>query len=195
MNQEALNRLEEKGIGLPFAVSKTGETSVSPKGEQLKSKLSQVGTVIFETIGAVGRVKIDSIEIIGEMKSVIMELDDERLTGSVFEQKQGMAVADVWNSLKELKVQPEAVAKVEEKPKTALPSSVFDDIKALLKDYVGDFADRIYQNQVKAQRIKIDECYEDDAKRLIFALGKAAGMIIGPSKGKDLTNKLLAKLK
>jgi hypothetical protein len=64
-----------------------------------------------------------------------------------------------------------------------------------MKDYLGDFTDRIYQNQLKSQRIKPEELYEEDARRFIFALGKAAGMIIGPSKGKDLTNKLLAKIK
>ncbi|HEX7319441.1 MAG TPA: hypothetical protein VF399_03675 [bacterium] len=197
MKQESFNKFEEKGIGLPFAVSKSGETMVSQSGESLKSKLAQVGTVIFETIGAVGRVKIDTLEIIGDAKSVVMDFDDENLLGSLFEPKDGTVISEIVDSLKTLKVEPhvEALVKHEEAPKPALTINVLDDIKAMLKEYVGDFADRIYQNQIKAQRIKTDDLHEEDARRLIFALGKAAGMIIGPSKGKELTNKLLAKLK
>jgi len=197
MKQESFNKFEAQGIGLPFAVTKSGETMVSQSGESLKSKLAQVGTVIFETIGAVGRVKIDTLEIVGDAKTVVMDFEDENMLGSLFELKEGTVITDVVNSLKTLKVEPhvEAVVKHEEAPKPALTINILDDIKAMLKEYVGDFADRIYQNQIKAQRIKTDEVHEEDARRLIFALGKAAGMIIGPSKGKELTNKLLAKLK
>ena len=68
-------------------------------------------------------------------------------------------------------------------------------MKDTMKDYLGDFTGRIFKNQLKAQRIKVEELYDDDARRLVFALGKAAGMIIGPSKGRDMTNKLLEILK
>ena len=68
-------------------------------------------------------------------------------------------------------------------------------MKDAMKDYLGDFTERIFKNQLKAQRIKVEELYDTDARRLVFALGKAAGMIIGPSKGRDMTNKLLELLK
>jgi hypothetical protein len=48
---------------------------------------------------------------------------------------------------------------------------------------------------MKAQRINPNEFNEEDVRRFILALGKAAGMIIGPSKGREAINKMLAKLK
>lgn len=195
MNQELLNKYGEKGLGSPFTIAKTGETVICQKGEHLKSKIAQMGTVIFETIGAVGRIKIETIEIVGNAKGLIIAVEDDNLIGTLFEPKEGLALVNLWNFLKELKSQPETIVKPEEKPKVKLPPNLLDEIKVILKEYLGDFTDRIYQNQFKAQRIKSEEFFEEDARRLIFALGKAAGMIIGPSKGKELTNKLLGKLK
>ena len=88
-----------------------------------------------------------------------------------------------------------AEEKPEEKPKVKIDASILDTMKDSMKDYLGDFTDRIFKNQLKAQRIKTEELYDADARRLIFALGKAAGMIIGPSKGHKMTNKLLELLK
>jgi hypothetical protein len=195
MDQSVMNKYEEKGLALPFNVSRAGETVVASSGESLKSKISQTGTVIFETIGAVGGIKIDALEIIGSSRGMIMEINDEVIFGSLFDNPEGVSIRNLWHLLGELRSHKEAAAKAEEKPKAALPANTLDTIKAVMKDYLGDFTDRIYQNQLKSQRIKPEELYEEDARRFIFALGKAAGMIIGPSKGKDLTNKLLAKIK
>jgi len=195
MNRELLNKYEERGLGYPFIVSKSGEIIISTKGESLKPKINQMATVIFETIGAVGRVEIDTIEMIGDTNGLIMEIEDEKITGSLFTSAEGISVNDLWGLLKELKTEMKVVAVPEEKPRAQLAPDFLSEIKAILKEYLGDFTERVYQNQLKAQRINPNELYEEDARRFVFALGKAAGMIIGPSKGKDLTNKLLTKLK
>jgi hypothetical protein len=215
MAQDLLNRFEKKGLSCPFIASKTGGVVVASSAESIKNEIAQMTTVIFETIGAVGDIDIDKIEILTDTKSLVLALDQENLMGSLFEQTEGVTIDDIWSSLKELKEQSAGVAvaeekevkekkveekkveekKPEEKPKVQIDASILDNMKDTMKDYLGDFTGRIFKNQLKAQRIKVEELYDDDARRLVFALGKAAGMIIGPSKGRDMTNKLLEILK
>ncbi len=200
MAQDLLNRFEEKGLSCPFIASKTGGVVVASSAESIKNEIAQMTTVIFETIGAVGDIDIDKIEILTDTKSLVLALDQENLMGSLFEPTEGVTMDVIWSFLKELKEQSAGVEvaeekKVEEKPKVQIDASILDNMKNTMKDYLGDFTERIFKNQLKAQRIKVEELYDNDARRLVFALGKAAGMIIGPSKGRDMTNKLLEILK
>ncbi len=211
MAQELLNSFEEKGLSCPFIASKTGDLVVASSAESIKTEIAQVTTVIFETIGAVGDIDIDKIEILADSKCLVLALDQENLTGSLFEQSEDVTIDDIWSSLQELKEQSAGIAvaekekprekpeekpreKPKEKPRVIIDASILDNMKDAMKDYLGDFTERIFKNQLKAQRIKVEELYDADARRLIFALGKAAGMIIGPSKGRDMTNKLLELL-
>lgn len=211
MAQELLNSFEEKGLSCPFIASKTGDLVVASSAESIKTEIAQVTTVIFETIGAVGDIDIDKIEILADSKCLVLALDQENLTGSLFEQSEDVTIDDIWSSLQELKEQSAGIAvaekekprekpeekpreKPKEKPRVIIDASILDNMKDAMKDYLGDFTERIFKNQLKAQRIKVEELYDTDARRLIFALGKAAGMIIGPSKGRDMTNKLLELL-
>jgi len=195
MNHQIITKLEEHGLNCPFVIAKTGETTVSETNSSLKAKLSQMGTVIYESIGAVGRVKIENIEIFGETKGLIMEVEDEHIVGTLFDQPLTKSIPDVYTLIKNARSQTKPAAVTEAKPKVHLAPAFLDELKAILKDYVGDFTDRIYQNQMKAQRINPNEFNEEDVRRFILALGKAAGMIIGPSKGREAINKMLAKLK
>jgi len=195
MNQQMVNKLEEKGLSCPFVIAKTGETTVSEKNSSLKAKLSQMGTVIYESIGAVGRIKIETIEILGKIKGLIMEVEDEHIVGGLFDQPLNKSIPDIYALIKDTRSQAKPVTAPEAKPKVQFSPVFLDELKAILKDYVGDFTDRIYQNQLKAQRINPNEFSEEDVRRFILALGKAAGMIIGPSKGREVINKMLAKLK
>lgn len=195
MNQQMITKLEEQGLSCPFVIAKTGETTVSEKNSSLKAKLSQMGTVIYESIGAVGRIKIENIEILGETKSLIMEVEDEHIVGGLFDQPLVKSIPDIYALIKNTRSQAKPAVVAEVKSKVQLAPAFLDELKAILKDFVGDFTDRIYQNQLKAQRINPNEYSEEDVRRFILALGKAAGMIIGPSKGREAINKMLAKLK
>jgi hypothetical protein len=195
MDQQLVTRLEEKGLNCPFVIAKTGETTVSEKHAALKAKLSQMGTVIYESIGAVGRIKIENIEILGEAKGLIMQVADEHIVGGLFDQPLTLGVSEIYTLIKDLQTQAKPTVVTEAKPKVQFSPAFLDELKAILKDYVGDFTDRIYQNQLKAQRINANDFSEEDVRRFILALGKASGMIIGPSKGREAINKMLAKLK
>ncbi len=199
MKQDLLNSYEEKGLTCPFIVSRSGQIAITKNGESIKNEIAQVATVIFETINAVGDITIDSVEMLGNTKGLIMKLDKDQLAGSLFGRAEGLVLNDLRNLLEELREQPTPVAAVtapqEKKEKLKLESGVLEEIKKILKDYLGDFAERVYKNQLKTQRIKVDEFHEEEARRLIFTLGKAAGMIIGPSKGEVMTKKMLEILK
>ncbi|MEO0228041.1 MAG: hypothetical protein ABIL70_08355 [candidate division WOR-3 bacterium] len=192
---ELLNKIEDRGLGLPFITQKDGETTTSKTGEKQKQKFSQTATVVFETINALGGIKIDTLEIVGSNQSLLFDIGEGDLIGHIYATSQKDVLDSIYNAIKEIRAHKKAEGVEEEKPKEKFGPEFLDQLKSIVQDYLGDFADRVFQNQLKAQRIKAEELYEEDIRRFIFALGKAAGMIIGPTKGKDLTNKLLAKLK
>ena len=193
VDQDALNKIASKGLPMPFSVEKSGATRVSDATTVYKEQIAQAALVIFETISALGEVKIGTIEIIGGKKGLVVDLDAEGLVGTIFEPAEGGVPAEYWSLLHELRVKPPAAVP---SPRLAMVDPVIlDKIKAILQDYVGDFTERIFQNQMKNQGIKIEELHNEDVRRLILALGKATSMIVGRSKGRDLSKKLIELVK
>ena len=113
MAQELLNSFEEKGLSCPFIADRSGDVIVASSGESMKNEIAQMTTVIFETIGAVGDINIDQIEILADVKCLVLALDQKNLLGSLFDQSEGLALENVWSTLKELKAQSSGVAVVE----------------------------------------------------------------------------------
>jgi hypothetical protein len=137
-------------------------------------------------------VKIEQVEIIGGKKGVIMDLDAEGLIGTLFEPAAGVVLADYWKLLKELRVKPSVSVP---RRMAIVDPAILEKIKTILQDYVGDFTERIFQNQLKNQGINVKELHEEDVRRLILALGKATSMIVGRSKGRELSSKLTELVK
>ena len=192
MDLDTLNSAVAKGLPMPFAVEKSGATLVSNEAAVYKEQIVQMATVIFETISALGEVKIEQVEIIGGKKGVIMDLDAEGLIGTLFEPAAGVVPADYWKLLKELRVKPSVSVP---RRMAIVDPAILEKIKTILQDYVGDFTERIFQNQLKNQGINVKELHEEDVRRLILALGKATSMIVGRSKGRDLSSKLTELVK
>jgi hypothetical protein len=195
MEQEILNKFEEKGLVCAFTASASGTAEVSQNGESLKNKISQMATVIFETIGVIGDIKIDTIEIIGNAKGLIMDLQEKSFVGGLFDRAGNLTRAAMWLQVRELKDTLVAAAASMKRSEIIVESTILEKIKAIVRDYLGDFSERIFQNQLKKYNIKPENLFDEDARILIYGLGKAAGMIIGPTKGREMQNKLLALLK
>jgi hypothetical protein len=195
MEHDILNEFEKKGFFCTFISSASGQTDVSQRGEELKEKIIQMATVIFETISVVGEIKIDTIEIVGNARGVLMALEDKNCVGGIFSQADNVPPVQLWGRIKELQDQLATAVASKTKAEIKLEVHILEKIKAVTGSYLGDFAERIYRNQVKKQNIKPEELSEEDVRILIFSLGKAASMIIGPTKGRELQNKLLALLK
>ena len=193
VDQDALNNIASKGLPMPFSVDKSGAACVADATTAYKEQIAQAALVIFETISALGEVKIGTMEIIGGKKGLVVDLDAEGLVGTIFEPVEGRVPSEYWSLLHELRAKPAAA--VPSQRLAIVDPVILDKIKAILQDYVGDFTERIFQNQMKNQGIKIEELHNEDVRRLILALGKATSMIVGRSKGRDLSKKLIELVK
>ncbi|UCG91123.1 MAG: hypothetical protein JSV97_08535 [candidate division WOR-3 bacterium] len=195
MEQEILNKFEEKGLDCAFTAAASGTAEVSQNGESIKSQISQMATVIFETIGVIGDIKIDTIEMMGNAKGLIMYLQEKSFVGGLFDRAAKLTRADVWLRIRELKDKLSAAAASMKRSEIIVEATILEKIRAIVRDYLGDFSERIFQNQLKKHNIKPENFFDEDARILIYGLGKAAGMIIGPTKGREMQNKLLALLR
>jgi hypothetical protein len=193
MDQDALNNAAAKGLPMPFAVSKSGVTLLAPATAVYKEQLAQTASLIFETISTLGEVKIDRLEIIGDKKGVIMDLDAGGIVGTIFESAGGAVPSEYGSLLQEMRKKPAVVTPV--RRKVVIAPDLLEKVKAILQDYVGDFTERIFQNQMKNQAINAEALHEEDVRRLILALSRATGMIVGHSKGRELSGKLMELIK
>ncbi len=197
MEQDALNRFEKRGLPCAFAVTKAGGVVTAQGAQLIRDEIAHLGMIIFETIGALGDIEINRIEMLGKTKGVLMELTGECIFGSVFNRTQDIIINNLWALLGDLKRQSAVRAPATSRggPQTLYNSSTLDRVQEIMKDYVGDFTERIFKNQLKSQRLNVDELKEEEFHRFIDALGKAATMIIGPSKGREMKDRLLKLLK
>jgi hypothetical protein len=193
MDRATLNSMVAKGLPMPFSVTMSGVTLVADATAAYKEQIVQMATVVFETIRALGEVKIEKIEMKGGKKSIILDLDAEGLVGTFIEPATDLSRPELWKLLQELRVKP-AVGPVARRV-ALVDAGVLDKIKAVLQEYVGDFTERIFQNQLKNQNIKIEELHEEDVRRVILALCRATSMIVGRSKGRELSKRLIDLVK
>lgn len=191
--ESILNRYKERGLSSCFVISRSGDIAVTRAAEGKKDQLVQMALVVFETISAVGEIKVDKIELVGESRGLIMQLSEERLVGNFFEADEGISVEERWTLLEDIKERP--AASVEEPRRELLDAGILEKMKHITVDYLGDFTERIFNNQIKSHGIKVEELSPNDVRRLIATLTKAASMIIGPTKSRHMRNKLLELLK
>ncbi|MBE0433117.1 hypothetical protein IBX73_06595 [candidate division WOR-3 bacterium] len=193
MDKETLNGAAAKGLPMPFSATASGVVLEADPAAAYHEQIAQMATVIFETLEAVGEVKIENIEIGGSKKSIIMDLHGDSLIGTIAGPPDITERADIRRLLDELhaRTAPGPAAR-----RTALVDpGVLEKIKKILSEYVGDFTERIFRNQLKNQNINVDELHEEDVRRVILALSKATGMIVGRAKGREMSKRLIDLVK
>lgn len=193
MDKESLNSAVSQGLQMPFAASISGETHVADSAAAYREQIAQMAMVIFETMNTLGEIKIEKIEIKGDEKSIIVKLDEEGLLGTIVEPAEDIVRPEIWKLLQGMRTRP-AVTPAERRTALVDPS-VLETIKDILAEYVGDFTDRIFQNQLKNQNIRIEELHSEDVRRVILALSKATSMIVGRTKGRELSKRLIELVK
>ena len=193
MEKAVLNSAAEKGLPMPFAASISGDALASDAAVAYREQIAQMAMVIFETMKALGEVKIEKIEIKGDRKSIIIKLIEDGLFGTIIEPADDITRPELWNLLDGLRAKPAATPA--ERRVALVDPAVLDKIKTILGEYVGDFTDRIFQNQLKNQNIKVEELHAEDVRRIILALSKATSMIVGRSKGRELSKRLTELVK
>jgi hypothetical protein len=193
MDQEKVKSAVSKGLPMPFAMTKAGATVIAEPAEPYKEQLVQTALVIFETIGALGEISIGTIEVVGDEKGVIMDLDTDGLVGTIFKASDEKKPDEYLGIIRGLRAKP--VATVPMDRMALVDASILERIKTILQEYVGDFTERVFQNQMKNQGIKTTELHAEDVRRLILALSKATSMIVGRRKGRELSAKLTELVK
>jgi hypothetical protein len=193
MDKAILNDAVAKGLPMPFSATMSGDTIVADVATVYQEQIVQMATVIFETISAVGEVKIEKIELMGSKKGIILDLNAEGLVGTVVEPPTDLTRPELWQLLQELREKPASAPAA--RRMAIVDAAVLQDIKAILHDYVGDFTERIFQNQLRNQNIKLEELHEEDVRRVILALTRATSMIVGRSKGRELSKRLIELVK
>lgn len=182
-----LNSAVQKGLSMAFCADQTGAVTVADAGAPYRDQIGLMATVIFETISACGEVKIESVEIAGSRKSIILCLGREGLAGAVVEPARAVG-QEIWVTLQGLLARPGGTPA--ERRMAIVDPAILQKIKGVLHEYAGDFTERLFQNQLKNQNIKADELHEEDVRRVILALSKATSMIVGRSKGRELSKRL-----
>lgn len=198
---ELIKKYEAQDFAQIFMLERGGELHASNIEDKLRNDVNQIGVIVFETLAAIGPFPVEEIGILGSDRCVHLRVTDRRLVISTFkpEVDYGVVQERVAQLTQELLAQPTAPV-VEEKvekvvAEVKIEPGVLDRIKAECSSYLGDFAEKIYQNQLKAQKVNTAEIKVDEVKRLIFGLNKAGSMIIGPKRAKEMTDKLLELVK
>lgn len=187
---DVIKKYESQGIGPIFMLEQKGDLFTAKADEKLRNEINQIGVILFETIAAIGQFPISEVGVVGQSRGLVIKLFDQRLAGMTFD-----AGAEYGSIQEQLNRFIQDLTKPEEKVEIKVDANIFDRIKAECLLYLGDFAEKIYQNQLKAQKVNMVEAKIEDAKRLVFGLNKAASMIIGPKRAKEMMDKLLEFVK
>lgn len=75
-----------------------------------------------------------------------------------------------------------------------LSPEIFEKIKEITREYLGTFAETIFENQLRDARINPQNATLRKTKRFILSLQNAASMIIGPSQAKEMKDKIFKLL-
>lgn len=193
MDKEILNHAAARGLPMPFSATVSGVVLEADQAAAFHERIAQMATVIFETLEAVGEVKIENVEIRGSKKSIIMELHGDGLIGTIAETPDIAARAEIRKLLRE--VHDRKAPGPAERRTALVDPGVLEKIKNILSEYVGDFTERIFRNQLKNQNIKVDELHQEDVRRVILALSKATGMIVGRAKGREMSKRMIDLVK
>ncbi|TET22467.1 MAG: hypothetical protein E3J78_03035 [Candidatus Cloacimonadota bacterium] len=181
-----------------------------------ESRIKRIALVLTQTMDALGGIDFDRFLLEGEERRISIFSCNGGYCGIVFKKSVSFRnIEDIYQTLiskasapgikekaprKEIKKEAVKVKEkpprpVEKKEEKIAPASIFDQISGILNEYLGDFSETIYENQMSDLVIKPESCTTTKAKKLCFSLQKASAMLIGPSQAKEMVGKLLSLIK
>jgi len=178
-----------------------------------ESRIRRIALVLTQTMDALGGIVFDRYILGGDDKRISIYKINEGYCGIIFQSDipfrsidnvyQG--VISKLQAVKEKEKEKEKpakkitkIAKVQEttevpvKKDKMLDPSVFEKIKEILSQYLGDFTETIFENQMSDLKIDQKSAMFSKVQKMCFSLQKASGMIIGPSFAKEMVDKLLS---
>jgi hypothetical protein len=218
--KEILNELSENEIvlGSFYFSEKENLFSFSDKYRVPESRIKRIALVLTQTMDAIGGISFDRFLLEGEDKRISIFKYNSGYCGIVFRKdtpfnsietvyKKVVSKAPPVTEKKEEKPAPKVVEKeipkppkkeVREEPEKEdkiLSPGVFDKMGEILNEYLGDFSETIFENQMSDMKIKSEPTPFSKVQKLCFSLQKASAMLIGPSHAREMVDKLLAMLK
>lgn len=169
--------------------------------------IDQIGTMLFQTLETLDIDDVGLLEVIGDKRSVVMKISSGRIIGTILDEK--VKTDDVLKLLAEIErslgaeVEAKEEVEVEEKAKEEVEveegvvdlKGLSEKINLVLTEFLGDFAARVYRNQLKILSIEEKEIPMKKVKELVYALGDAASLMIGPTQSQEMTDRLLLLIK
>jgi len=222
--KEILKRLNENNAVLgSFYFKGTENIAVFTENYNIpESRIKRVSLVLIQTMDALGGAYFDRFLLEGENNRIAIYKFDDGYYGVVFERTTSFVTMEslLKSTVTQVPVTEKKVVeergkpeikpkekkeekpikrekppeKVIEKEEPVLPE-VFDKIKEILFEYLGDFSDTIFENQLVDTGIKIESATTSKVKKFCFALQKASAMLIGPPNAREMVDKLLVLLK
>jgi hypothetical protein len=185
-----------------------------------ETRIKRIALVLTQTMDALGGMVFDRFLLEGEDKRISLFSHDGGYCGIVFQSNVPYtSIENIYTELiskapvieeKPPEAKPEpAVApkpkkeapKVEVKPPPKekedkiIPATVFDEMGKILNEYLGDFSETIFENQMSDLKVKTEPTPFSKLQRLCFSLQKASAMLIGPSQAREMVDKLLSLIK
>ncbi|HID31868.1 MAG TPA: hypothetical protein EYP24_00635 [bacterium (Candidatus Stahlbacteria)] len=156
------------------------------------SKIDQIGTMLLQTLETLGIDGVDLLEVVGNKRSVAMRVKQDLIIGNLTTGR----VDELASRLDELEATLKA-EKVEEEVEEAIVNlkELSRKVNMILTEFLGDFAPRVYRNQLKKLKLEEGELPLKKMKDLIYALGDAANLMIGPTQSQEMTDRLLMLIK
>lgn len=193
-------------LGLFYFKGEENLFSFTEKYSVPESRIKRIALVLTQTMDALGAMVFDSFLLEGENKRVSIFKYNDGYCGIIFPKNiafssiesiyQKVISTFVGAGLKakeEVKVKPSV--KVLEKEERILSSSIFEKIKEILSEYLGDFSETIFENQMSDMKIATGSATFSKVQKLCFSLQKASAMLIGPSFAREMVDKLLSVIR
>ncbi len=218
--KELLQKLSKNDLVLGSFFFKESENffSFTEKYSVPELRIRRVALVLTQTIDTLGGIVFDRFLLEGEDKRISIYKFDDGYCGIIFQNNVPFSsIESLYQELiskippVEVEVKEKPVPKVPEKevrriPKkevrvitekeeTILAPSIFEDIKEILTQYLGDFSDTIFENQMSDMKINPEFATFSKVQKLFFSLQKASAMLIGPSHAREMVDKLLSLIK
>ncbi|MCK4234478.1 hypothetical protein KAX75_08620 [candidate division WOR-3 bacterium] len=218
--KELLRELSKNDIVLGSFFFKGTENlfSFTEKYSVPESRIKRIALVLTQTMDALGGIAFDRFLLEGEDKRISIYKYNGGYCGIIFKNDIDYdSIESIYHKLiskvppveEEVKVKPtpeitekeklkipeKEVIEEPEKEETVLPPSIFEKMSEILTEYLGDFSETIFTNQMSDMKIKPEFATFSELQSLCFSLQKASAMLIGPSHAREMVDKLIALIK
>ncbi len=159
-----------------------------PDGEK---RVERIVVVMQQTLDALER-EIDSFLLKGKEMDVVFIRHEGALLGVIL--PPGASLSDIREKVEDVKgalvpSQRRGPTPVK-KAVIELPSEVIPKLKEIAVEYLSDFAEDIFEDQMDEVGVDPEKPRRDKVMDLCFGLQRSASMLLGPTKAREMVDKM-----